>query len=118
AGAGNRDDSRVVADRLGELRKLSERLDVLLAQFVTGRQSFGIGGGPATGFEEALCGGVEVVLPRGEESGVAPVSDRTCCRGSGLEDDERQAALGEMGGCGQADGTGADDDYGMRGRCG
>src|SRR5699024_10428869 len=106
AGAGDRGDTCVVADRLGELRKLREGLEVLLAQFVTGRQSLGVGGGPAAGLEEALCGGIEVVLPRGEQPSVSPAGDRRSgCRPC-LKEDEGQAAFGEVGGGGQTDGSG------------
>lgn len=85
----------------------------MLAQFVTGRENVGVGCGPAGSFEETLCGGVEVVLPRREEPRVPPLGDRGSCRGPGLEDQERQAALREVGSGGKADGASADDDNGM-----
>ena len=103
AGAGDGADPRPVADRLGELGKLRERFEVMLAQFVTGRENVGVGCGPAGSFEETLCGGVEVVLPRREEPRVPPLGDRGSCRGPGLEDQERQAALREVGSGGKAD---------------
>ena len=80
---------------------------------MTGRQGVGVGCGPAGSFEETLCGGVEVVLPRREEPRVPPLGDRGSCRGPGLEDQERQSALSEVGSGGKADGASADDDNGM-----
>jgi hypothetical protein len=44
---------------------------------------------------------------------VRPLAHRSTCVRAGLEDDEVHPALGGVGGGGQPDGSGADDDHGV-----
>ena len=60
--------------------------------------------------EGAAGGVVDVEPPRREQAGVAPVADRGAAGAAGLQHQRGQAAFAQVGGGGQPDGAGADDD--------
>ena len=69
----------------------------------------GSGSGPAALLEQASGRRVDEVLPRREEPGVPPCPDARSDLVAGLEDDEVDAPLDQVGCGGQPDRAGADD---------
>ncbi|GIH73484.1 hypothetical protein Mth01_57370 [Sphaerimonospora thailandensis] len=85
-----------------------QRREVVLDEFGTGGQPLGVGFVPSGGLEQAAGGGVDVVLPRAEDPHVSPPRDRRPGPLPRLQDEEVQAALGQVGGGGQPDRARAD----------
>ncbi len=112
--AGDRHDPGAVADVRLEHGQVGQRLrgSRRRARPPVGR-TLGVGPDPAGVGEQASGGGVDVVPPRGEQPHVSPLPDRGGRAVAGFQDRERQAALGEVGGGGEADRSGADDDDGQ-----
>ena len=108
AHAGDGHDGRVVADLVAQLRGLGQRREVGVDQVAAGRQRAQVRFGPAAGLQQAPGRGVDVVAPRAEQPHVPPLVDRRRDARPGLEDDEVDAAFGQMRGRGQADRAGAD----------
>ena len=99
----------------GVAEHCGERLEVVLGQLVAGGRHRCRGARPAGRCEQALGGRVGDPRPRGEGAHVAPRTDGRADAVAGLQDDERQTSVGQVGGRGQPDGPGPDDDHGQCG---
>ncbi len=110
APAGDRDDVGAVPDPAVELRRLGQRREVVVDEVAARRQRVRVGRVPAGRLEQSPGRRVDVVPPRAEEPDVPPLADRGRRAGAGLQDDEVQAALGQVRRGRQADRPGSDDD--------
>ena len=87
-----------------------ERLDISPDEVIAGGVFVGGGSGPAGLAQQGGGGGVDVHRPRREQTDVAPLADRGPDPVAGLHDGEGHLPSGEVGGGGQADRAGSDDD--------
>jgi hypothetical protein len=99
-------------DLVGRGERVRERLEVVLRPLAPGRVSRAVRTLPAGRCEQLLGDRVDELAPGGEQPDVAPVAYRGRCGRSGLEHDGGQATVVGVGGSGQADRAGADDDDG------
>ena len=110
---GHRDHAGAVADVRLERGQVGEGLQVVGGELAPVGSASGVGLDPAGVGEQPAGGGVDVVPPRREQPHVPPLAHRGGRTVAGLQDGERDAALGEVRGGGQPDRAGADDDDGQ-----
>ena len=92
-----------------------EWFEVVLDEVAAGGVLVGVGGDPAVGLEQPSGGGVDVVAPRREQLDMRPFADAGGDVVADLEHDERDVALVEVGGGGEADRAGPDHGDGKGG---
>ena len=99
----------------GGVEEPGQRSQVVLAPLPTGGVGAVVRRRPgARRIEEAARRRVDELGPRGEEAHVRPLAHGRAGVRAGLEDDDVEAALDGVRGGGEARGSGADDDDGVR----
>jgi hypothetical protein len=107
---GDGDDRGTVTHVRLEGGQVGEGPQVVSGELPAGGQHLGVGLDPAGVGEQAPGGVIDVVPPRREQPHVSPLPHGRRRPVAGFHEGERDAALGEVGGGGQADRAGADDD--------
>ncbi len=113
AGARDAGDARAGADAVAE--HVGERLQVEVGPVASGGVGGRVGPRPSGGGQELLGGGVDDLAPGGEQPHVRPLAHRGAGGGPGFQDQGFDALVDEVGGGGQAGGSGPDHDDGQLG---
>src|SRR5699024_12401888 len=74
-GPAHGDDSRACVDRLAQLGSVRQRCQVVAYEFGSCGEVITVGFLPIHGFEQCACGLIDVVLPRREETELAPFTN-------------------------------------------
>src|SRR5690606_29999334 len=90
-----------------------QRRQVLPGPVLAGGIGVVVGGRPAGGVEEAAGGGVDQFGPAGEGADAVPLRDGGSGDVAAFEHQRFEAAFAQVGGGGQADRSGSDDDDGQ-----